>query len=445
MEMLVVLLAFFMVAVLLRPLGVTDPQTLTTASDMLRDDYLPGTAVELSEATPLLKRIKRRSDYEVVGGNQAVMLLDGQPNESTGGRVSGDDLPDAGHSQLTKGALKIAHHYGSFGLDGDVIAAAVKNPGQTIDEIDRQMKALLASMKRLVNHTLYRDGSGLLGSCVSASDSAGKTTIVINAQLNNDGVVPFRPKMPVAVVLKSDGTTGVGVAEAVVYSVDKAGHTITLDRVVGTAASIDSTYGVYRYNSRNKVSYGLGAALGAGNPGTGNDANGYYGGLDRTAAANYWFKGNLLNNGGSAWALTPDLVLWGLQEAEREDGEVTAVYMRPEVWRAWANMIFPSREWGGQIKTIDAGYKAFEYVGIPFVQDWDAPADSMVFVPEGNLALLENEGLQPLNPDGNILRQDGSKDRWKGHVVHRFQLECDKPNAGTILQDLAVRQIPTQT
>lgn len=446
MEPFVIVAVFLVVLWVLRPLGTltADPKDMDSAEAMLREDYLPGVSQSIGESTPGLARLQRRAP-EMVGGDKAIMLIESAPNEAVGGRDEDDDLPTPSHTSEEKGQLDIPSHYGSFSLTGKVIAASRRNPVVAINAIDTQMKGLKTSMKRFMNHSIYRDGSGLLGDCVSATDATGKTTIVVNAQLNHDGVHPFREGMQVAVLLKADGTTDDGVVSALVHSVSKTGHTITLDQVVSSAAGIDSTHGIYRHNSYNKVMYGFMAMLGSGNPGGGTDANGYYGAIDRTAAGNAFFKGNLVNNGGAAQVLTVDLVLQALQEAEREDGKVKAVYMRPDVWRAWGNVLWPSREWAGQIMTIDAGYRAFKYDGVPYVQDWDAPADRMLFVPEDNIRLLEMEPLGPLNPDGNILRQDGRKDVWIGDVVWRLQGECGKPNAGCILEDLAVRQIPSQS
>lgn len=445
MEPVLLVFLFWLLLFVLRPVGQTDwdPRTAAAAANILREDFLPDMRKALDMGTPLLARIARRSP-EIVGGKYAVMVIDSEPNESFGGRGDNEVLPIPSHASEDRGLLYMAHHYASIAITGPAIAAALHNPDKTIAEMDRQVKATTESFRKNLNINLYRDGSGRLAKCISASDAGGKTTIVCNAQINQDGVNLFRKNMPVAVLVQATGATTDGVVFARVDSIDTAAWTVTLDRIVTTAANIDSTYGVYWAGSWNKVTYGLTGIVDDADPGTGNDPNGRYGALQRSVYP--WWKAPVIDNGGSVQVLSWDLIAQGIEEAERQGGKVSIAYMRPPLWRAVGNLLFPQREWDGRIKKIDAGYSAFEWDGRPFVADWDAPQDQIIFLDESTFNILQSEALGVLSIDGLTFRMSSEhKDLWVADLVNRMQLECKKCNANSKLTHIQAREIPDQS
>lgn len=443
MEALFIVALFWLLVFVMGPWGQTDydPRTVTTAANILREDFLPGMRKALAMGTPLLARIERR-EPEIVGGKYAVMVIESEPNESFGGRGDNETLPIPSHASEDKGLLYMGHHYGSVAVTGPAIMAALHNPDKTIDELDRQTKATTETMRKNINAIMYRDGSGRLAKCVSASDAGGKTSIVCNAQINEDGVNLFRKNMPVAVLVKATGATSDGVVFARVDSINKATWTVTLDRVVGTAANIDNTYGIYWAASWDRVMYGMTAIVDDGDPGTGLDPNGYYGALAR--ATYQWWQAPVIDNGGTVQPLVWDLIAQGIEEAEKEGGSVSALYMRPPLWRAVGNLLFPQREWNGQVKKIDAGYKAFFWNDRPFVADWDAPQDQIILLDESSFNILESEALGVLDVDGLTFRMESHKDLWVADIVYRAQLECKKCNANSRITHIQAREIPTQ-
>ncbi|MCK4601429.1 MAG: phage major capsid protein [Phycisphaerae bacterium] len=442
MELSIVLAIGFLFLLAFRPLWADDPRTMATAANMLREDFLPDMRKAIDMGTPHMARLNRRTP-ELVGGKYAVMVIESQPNESFGGRSESETLPYASHASEDQGLLYIGHHYASIAITGPAIAAALRNPEKTINELDKQTRAAKETFRKNLNMLIYRDGSSRLAKCVSASDAGGKTTIVCNAQINEDGANLFRVKMPVAVLVKATGATTDGVVFARVDSVDADSYTVTLDRVVGTAANIDNTYGIYFAGSWDRVMYGMAAMVSDVNPGTGLDPNGRYGAIDRSAET--WWQAPVIDNGGSVQPLTWDLIAQGIEEGEKEGGKISALYMRPPLWRAVGNLLFPQREWAGQTKKIDAGYSAFFWDGRPFIADWDALPDQIVLEDESTFNILENEALGVLDVDGLGFRMSTDrKDLWIADLVYRLQVECKKCNANSRITHIQAREIPTQ-
>jgi hypothetical protein len=446
---LIVIAAVIFVLLALAPAWASDPKTMAKSSVILKDYYLKGMASTLSKKTILLARLGKQAPKIDAGGRKWGLQIESTPNEAVGARAERQTLPEPSHAGESEAFWYPGSIYGSFSITGQVIDAAQENPGAMVNEISNQTKALTRSVRRYANWAGYRDGSALLGTCVSASDSGGQTTIVINAGLNNDGARLFRPKQRVAVLRKSDGAVnGVGIVFATIVSVSKANNTITLDATVATAASINSTYGVYVERSYNLFPYGLQAAYNSANPGGGTDPNGRYGGLDRSAGENYWWCGNVLTNpagAGTPRPLTYDLISEAIDASEGDEGDLTAAYMGNEAWRALANIVYPQRNWQANVKRLDLGLEYIEHNGIAFVKDKVAPADQIIFAGEKDLAWLQIRDYGPLDHDGLALRMADRVDEWVHDGVWRYQLACRRPCVGVILKDLAVRVIPTQS
>jgi len=443
---------------LLRPLLVTgdevDPYNLTKAATVLRERYIPGMNAQLRFANELYSRLEKAG--QVVGGGRHVDFeLEAQPNFAVAGAEEGDDLPEPKHAADSKAQFWPASIYQSIALEGALIDALAENPGSSIDEMDRQIRAAMKGFRVIRNITSYGNGSGLLATCISAADAGGKTTITCNASLNQPGVTNIRPRMAVAVLLLATGDDDDGIWYANVETVDKANHTITLDRTVTSAAGIDGTHGVFlaRVDSAsayNKMPYGLGAVVSESNPevsagvAAGNDPDGFYGHIDRDTYD--WFQGRELNNGGSQQQFTPDLFEHGIQLCEEEGGIPDLALLHPTTWRTVNNALFPLLQWQGSVKKSDAGYRFTTWNGIDLVRDFDCQLDTILILSTKSLTLIRNGGgIHIRNKDGLTWRSADRKDRYVCDLVLREQLACSKPNANCRISDIATRVLPTQS
>jgi hypothetical protein len=168
------------------------------------------------------------------------------------------------------------------------------------DPLHFEMQSLARQRRHDRNVDLHGDGSGLLCNIASASNS---TTFVV------DNVRTLRNGLRVSVLLKANGSPGSGGVQSARITVDDVTTTVTLvgeTLVDGAGTELNANaalYGVYRQNSYNDCPWGLKAIVSASNPAAGN-----YGGINRSLAANAFFRATEQTNAAIPRRLTYKMI-----------------------------------------------------------------------------------------------------------------------------------------
>ena len=224
----------------------------------------------------------------------------------------------------------------------------------------------VAAARKMMNIYLWGTGNGRLA---TISTGAASTTQTVS---NNDNTRYLRQNMRVDVVDPTAFTVR-NAAALKVTSDNIAGDTTF---TVGTSVSSTTGDFVVIAGGANKVQTGLGAIID-----DGTKSSVYFQNVNRTNVPKY--KANLLS--GSSLSLSLTLlrrILGGklfpqLGSLRRGDFEIWSYESQ---WSAIAALGWTLKRFDGKSKSMDIGYTALEWEGIPWVTEVDCPKDEVFFI-----------------------------------------------------------------
>lgn len=197
------------------------------------------------------------------------------------------------------------------------------------------------------------------------------------------------------------------------------------------------------------------------------NATGTYAGIVRGAVTQW--AGNELANGGTARALSIDLMRAAVRAIYTASGLMPdLVVCDPIQYEKYGLLLGNFRRYNqdvtlrGQNISLDGGFKALEFDGMPVLMDKDCPAGQMVFLNSRDVVIRQAPNSPfmgevgedgpaeiPLAgiPESQLKSASGSLkakviplavlgDMYKFALVAYPQLQCKRPNACAILEDL---------
>lgn len=441
--------------------------TLALYANAMKEFYLPGLESELYASTVLLdmfsKKGRKSGEFteKDTDGKYVVKFIKTGRSVGVGARAETARLPAPGYPEFNQAKFKPSRLWSR----GSVYGSVLDNAEAGLDYLAKATADLKEGLKLDINRQLHGDGSGLLATCVSAADSGGKTTITLLTQSNASTASPAVTDSKkwngvqylkgwegrqVHVLLRSTGAVNsVGVDgdednALTIYSVDETNNTVTLSGTVAAAASITTDYGIYVAGVWSNTSgtgttsemYGLNAVISTGNPGFGTDANGYYGGIDRTTVPTW--KSNVLSNSGQLRTISQDLVQQCFDTLDiRIGGKPGVVIGQHATIRQCAAMLLPDRRYTPE-PVLEGGWTGFKWNGVPFVPDRDCPPHTLRFLDGEDLELLRERPLDVRDHDGNFLERVANYNKYTFDVYATWQLGSYCPSCHLDLCDLSM-------
>jgi len=346
-------------------------QTLSTFSAALRDDYLPAVREQIENATVLLKRLKRAP----MSGNQEVIVLRSGRNPSVGAAADGATLVAADYQRYTQSTISRQQTYGRVRVTGPTIAAS-KGSGAVVAALTGEVERITDDLAHDMNRQFFGSGTGVLTTVTTGTASATQT-VGDTSHLYAGRVLYF----------------GTAATTGTVSTVDSATQ-ITL------TASVTTTTGESIYHSgaqtANTEMMGLEGIV---------DDSTNLATLQGVArATNTWWNANRVDNSGSGNVdLTLDLMQQSLTAAEEEGGMVSLILCRHAIRDAYREIVVSDKRFVNTM-TLDGGFMALEYNGIPVVPDRQAPANTMYFIDERHIKLyvLKDVSFSEMVPVTNV-------------------------------------------
>ena len=398
---------------------------LTSINATLKEVYEGSTREQLFDETVLLKRVQRSNDgiSNETNGKYVTFPVHVGRNGGLGSRNESEVLPTAGAQQYDAARLSLKSGYLGIELTGHAIDMSDTNPKAFLKALDAEMERGRVDFQKDLNRQLYGDGTGAITTVRSVVTS---TTIpVADAKL-------FWPNADVVDVITAPSTV---VATArTVLSVDTTpgANTIT----VSGAAIGPTVVGqlIVRTGSVNREMTGLAAIIA--NSGILYNIN--------PATTPEW-KSEVNSNGGTARALSENLMIQLVDRVRRRGGKTTAIITDDGSYRSYWNLLAQLR---GFVNSQDftGGFKGLAFAAgnqeIPIVPDYDAPAGKMQFINEDDITYYRDEDIHWLDRDGSILKQKidqataGRYDVWQAHMVERHELGIGRRNTHALLSDL---------
>src|SRR5438128_1515306 len=159
------------------------------------------------------------------------------------------------------------------------------------------------------------------------------------------------------------------------------------------------------------------------------------------------FKGNLISLTGSP-ALSRDHLRRSIALIQIVRGSVNTgdleLWAHPAQLHSYADMGWTLKRYLNNMKKLDLGYTAYEWEGIPWVIDTDAPKDTIYLLDSESLLKVTARNLSFDDRTGAILRQVPSatsgryNDAFVAFLLARFNLGAYSPNSNTKISGLGV-------
>lgn len=377
--------------------------TLSNADKALKTFYLGVLADQLNVGVnPLLAKIGQTSSD--VWGKEVVKLAPYGINGGVGSGGENDELPASGGNNYAEFKLTLKNLFGKIEISDKAVRASQNSAGAFVNLLNAEMDGLLKASKFNFGRMLYGDGSGLLATTVSNASSN-------KAELTLDSVKCLMEGMTLD-VYSAAGVKDANLSGARILTIDRASRII---RMSAEAASlIGAGFKLYVQGSKNNEITGLGAIFGS--------TDQIYG-LRR---ADYSFLTPYTRTHSSG--VTVSAIQDAIDAVEENSGSapdfiVTSYKMRKQyvdaMSQARTNLDY---------MTLDGGYKALSYSGIPFVADRFVEDNDMYILNSADFKLHQLCDWRWLEGEsGSVLHQVAGKACYSATLVKYADLLCERP------------------
>ncbi len=376
--------------------------SISNADKALKTFYLGVLADQLNiGVNPLLAKIGQTSSD--VWGKEIKKLAPYGINGGIGSGLETDALPMSGGNNYAEFTLGLKNLYGQIEITDKAIRASQNSVGAFVNLLNAEMEGLLKASKFNFGRMLFGDGSGLLATTV-ANGGTAKNVIYV------DGVRNLIEGMTVDVYNTSDNKVD-AVSGARILTIDRANKIVTLSKSANTV--IGKGYKLYVQGSKGNELTGLEAIFGTGD---------IYG-LKRS---DYSFLTPYVKD--EKGGVTASAIQSAIDAVEENAGStIDFIVCSYDVRKSYVDGLSTNRT-NLDYMTLDGGYKALSYAGIPVVADR--------FVKDGTMYLLNSADfkLHQLcdwrwleGESGSVLHQVAGKAAYTATLVKYADLLCERP------------------
>lgn len=400
----------------------------TTGDAILKDVYEGPLREEINQDTKLL-------DYFTEGdvkerkweGRQVIIPLHKSRNSGVKSiAIDSGLLPGAGNQGSIQAKVPIKKTMGRIQITADIMQAATSDRGSFIRALEMEQKFLVKDIARQRNRQLASFGQGTLA--VIGAGAASATQALINPG-GVTGTVNATRFTPTGAVLAFTDPTGVTL-RGVRTVLSVSDPNITVDSSVTTTTSdlvsLGTTVGATEASFNTEMMGLLGLI-----DGTTFVSNLFS--VDRTLAANLFYKSNVLSNVG---VLNPDVLNRGIDNTNEVSGQSVDRWLcHYSIKREIYKLVEADKRYnvnpGQGGKTFDPGPNTAEffYAGLPGKTDKDLPYGTLFGISDGLLEWYpENKGGWA-DEDGTILLRTATQDQFEARWRVNENTFISQPNA----------------
>jgi len=286
--------------------------SMSDVIEMFKYSYGADKMMYLASVETVIYNLLKRKKKRVGGRGQWIIPYRVQNAGVFRGMAEGGALTTRRAQPDTKEAM---FSLKEFQAVWDISWKMLRQAARSQDAFETAMNFMDESVRTRVFRTINAQLCSMTGlgelAILPATDD--QTTITVNS-------LPFMDQGMIVDLMDASDNTSVLAAARTITDIDVQARTVTIDGAApaGTAATdyfvpADTVSGGVNYSM-----LGIGAWLDDGNPAA---VVGNIGGIDRGAAGNGFYKGNVLSNGGTLRAFTEDLLIDG-ENLCRERGGV---------------------------------------------------------------------------------------------------------------------------
>lgn len=378
----------------------------TSATGFLKDTYLPGyiNQYENQKGTLLGLFYKDRQSMTIEGANAFLKLRVGD-SLGQGTIAESGDYPTAGDVTSAQATVTASHLAHSINLTSE--EAAYLDSGSAAAEpiISMKMDAAMETMARDIERQSWGDGTGILANIASSSGATITLDATTTSQIDRDRYIwvddTNRRRYDVV-----HGTTGAQQETAfTVSSIVESTNVLTCslaDMTSATSAGVLVNSGDWASGGafRSLEFKGLQAAI---------DDNNTYLGIDRSVAANAYWR-SVIDEGGSGALrdITENRVMGFLSKMARRrtDGKQPrgSEYMalaNSGSWTAYHNLLLPAQRYSAETPELGWG-QPLNFRGILLYEDIHCPRNGFMVIHKPSIKYVKAKHAS--NVSGDLLK-----------------------------------------
>lgn len=453
---------------------------LSNYEQVLKTFYLPAIQEQLNQQTPLADLIE--TNEKDVSGKNATILCHYGRSGGTFARADGGAFGDADRQKFQTATVPMKYQYGRVVFSGPTIAATRDEKGSYARVIDTEITGIVKDLQQEVNRQLWGCGMGVLARWETGATSATSVTLSKLYRGNAIGGDGFGSTFGakylkenghgVAVVVTSaNPMTAMTVAttDIAVSAVDDTSSTL-VDTITCTATAVSNASGTWFVRPGNMVTATSASVAGAwrlemmGLRGivTNSDIDHivpfdatYYDSAGTnmfvvpdplqglTTGTYSWWKAQVSTHASGRYqgqrALTLDLMqemFDNVETAAGKDYGPNVIFTTKAIRRKYLTLMQADRR-NVNTMTLDGGWKALDYNGIPLMVDDDAIDGEMYFLTTKDLQIYRMSDYEWMQKDGAVLSRITGYDAYEAVLYRYAELGCVRRNSHGVICDLS--------
>ena len=374
--------------------------TLQTAENALKNVYLGVVANQLNvNANPLLARIKHST--KDVWGKEIRKLAPFGINGGIGAGSEVAGLPQSSANSYVQFVSELKNLYGKIEISDKAVRASANNIGAFVNLLTDEMEGLVKASAFNLGRMLYGDGSGLLATIQSQTN-----TVLLCDKVNNmiEGML---------VDVYNGNTKATTVPLKITY-VDRVNGTIKYE--CSQTYTFAEGYKIYLQGSKGYEITGLGKIFDT-------SATSLYG----VSKTDYPWLNPYVSS--QSTAISDILIQNAIDYLdENADSKVNFISCSSKVRRLYQEFLGTYRR-NIDMAELAGGYKTITHNGIPVVADRFVDADTMYLLNTDDFTMHELCDWKWLEgEDGRVLKQNQGYPTYSATLVKYAELICDKPS-----------------
>jgi len=445
---------------------------LTTYDEVLKTFYLPAIREQLNHST-ILADIIDTNETDVSGKDATINMHYGRTT-GTGARADGGTLPTANYQKHQTATVPMKYNYGRIQVTGPTMKATRDDKGAYARALDNEITGVVTDLMKEVNRQLWGCGYGTLCRWLSGSS----TTIVVQkayrANVANEdcfgstfGAKYIKPNGNNAAVTHDvTSSSGGAVTVSTLNTANMAVSAMTKGTVSDSCTCTDPgtpAAGTFMVRPASSVSF-AGATAGiqryemmglrgmitdedlddiAWQDGT-NTGLSVNDPLQGLAVGTYtWFKANVdahsAGRYGGQRELTFKLMDKMFDTVEEEAGKdygPDLILTTRAIRREYKELLDTDRRHVNTM-TLDGGWSALEFNGIPLTVDDDAIDGEMYFLTTKDIQIYRMSDYDWMDKDGAILSRVSGVDAYEAVLFRYAEMGLSRRNSQGVLVDLS--------
>ncbi len=377
--------------------------TISTADKALKTLYLGVLADQLNVGVnPFLAKIGQTGAD--VWGKEIKKLAPYGINGGIGSGQETDNLPKSGGNNYAQFTLTLKNLFGKIELSDKAIRASQNNAGAFVNLLNAEMDGLLKASKFNFGRMLYGDGSGLLTTTVANASTAKNQITVASVKNLMEGMTID--------VFGATGEKNTALSGSRIIAIDRVNKIVTLSE--SNSSALGAGCKLYVQGSKDNEITGLGAIFG--------DSSTLYG-LTRSE---YSFLTPYVKESQNP------VNIFEMQDAidsveEVSGGTIDFIVTSYKMRKQYVDALSKSRT-NIDYLTLDGGYKALSYSGIPVVADRFVEDNDMYLLNSQDFKLHQLCDWRWLEGEsGSVLHQVAGKACYSATLVKYADLLCERP------------------